>query len=385
MDFSYSEEQQMLKESVGKFTQQRYDFDTRTRIAASEAGYSEENWKLFAELGWLTVPFSEADGGFGDSAVDLMVMMEEFGKAMLVEPYLPSAVLAGRLLAALGGAERKAELLPALMAGNLQLAMAWAESGSRYNLANVRLSARSEQGDIVLDGAKINVLNGANAGNLLVTARENGAVADREGVSVFLVDRDAAGVDVQAYANLDGSRAARITFNEVSVPESARLGEPGKALPAVEAVIDHATVAVCAQAVGALDALLRKTVEYSKTRKQFGVHIGSFQALQHRMADMFIECQLARSITVMAAMQLDSGDSAQSKAAAVSAAKSRVGKAIRRVGQEAVQIHGGIGMTDELDVSHLFRQVTGLELLFGDADFHTSRFARLQGAAGTPR
>jgi len=380
MDFSHSEEQQMLGESVGKFIQQQYDFDTRNRIAASDAGFSAENWKLFAELGWLTVPFSEEDGGFGDSAVDLMVMMEEFGKAMLVEPFLPSVVLAGRLLAALGSPQQKAELLPALMAGNLQLALAWAEPGSRYNLANVRLSARSESGDCILDGSKINVLNGSNADKLLVIAREGGAVADREGVSAFLVDRGAAGLDVQAYANLDSCRAARITFSEVAVPQSARLGAPGGALAALEKVIDHATVAVCAQAVGALDSLLQKTVEYSKTRKQFGTHIGSFQALQHRMTDMFMECQLARSITVMAAMQLDSSVSARDKAAAVSAAKSRVGKAIRRVGQEAIQIHGGIGMTNELDVSHLFRQVTGIELLFGDSDFHTRRFARLQAA-----
>lgn len=380
MDFSYSEEQQMLKESVGKFVQQQYDFDSRNRIAASETGYSDENWKLFGELGWLTVPFNEADGGFGDSAVDLMVMMEEFGKAMLVEPYLASVVLAGRLLAALGSEEQKTELLPSLMAGNLQLALAWAESGSRYNLANVRLGARSEGGNFVLDGTKVNVLNGPSADKLLVTARESGGATDSGGISAFLVDREAAGVHVQAYANLDGGQAAKITFREVEIPVSARLGEAGGALTALEQVVDHATVAVCAQAVGALDALLRKTVEYSKTRKQFGVHIGSFQALQHRMADMFMECQLARSITVMAAMQLDSDESAADKSAAVSAAKSRVGKAIRRVGQEAVQIHGGIGMTDELDVSHLFRQVTGLELLFGDADFHTGRFARLQAA-----
>ena len=380
MDFSHSEEQQMLKESVGKFVRQQYDFDTRNRIAASETGYSEENWKLFAELGWLTVPFAGEDGGFGDSAVDLMVMMEEFGKAMLLEPFLPSVVLAGRLLAALGDARQKEELLPALMAGNLQLACAWAESGSRYNLANVRLSTRGEDGNVILSGTKVNVLNGPNADKLLVTARESGAVTGREGLSVFLVDRNAPGVDMRAYANMDGCRAARISFNEVSVPESARLGKPGGAYESLERVFDHATAAVCAQAVGALDALLQKTVEYSKTRKQFGVHIGSFQALQHRMADMFIECQLARSITVMAAMQLDSGAPWRSRSAAVSAAKSRLGRAIRKVGQEAVQIHGGIGMTDELDVSHLFRQVTGLELLFGDADYHTARFARLQNA-----
>jgi len=380
MDFSHSEQQLLLQQSVSKFLQQRYDFESRNRIAASETGFSSENWKLFAELGWLAVPFSEADGGFGGSAVDLMVMMEEFGKAMLVEPYLASVVLAGRLLAALGDPKQKASLLPPLLAGDLQLACAWAESGSRYNLANVRLDAREEAGRIVLNGTKINVLNGPNADKLLVIARESGGVTDRDGISALLVDRRQHGVGVEAHANIDGVRAARIAFSEVAVPESARLGAPGGALPALERVIDYAIVAVCAQALGALDSLLRKTVEYSKTRKQFGVHIGSFQALQHRMADMFIECQQARSITIMAAMQLDSNEPVRSKAAAASAAKSRLGKAMRKVGQEAIQLHGGIGMTDECDVSHLFRQVTALELLFGDTAFHTARFAHLQAA-----
>lgn len=377
MDFSYSEEQQMLQESVQKFVQKNYDFDSRKKIMASPMGYSEENWQLFAELGWLTVPFDEEDGGFGGRAVDVMVMMEEFGKAMLVEPFLPTAVLAGKLISALGSDEQKASLLPSIMSGELQLAVAYAESGSRYNLANVATRAEAKGDEVVINGSKIFVLNGQGAQHLLVTARESGAATDATGISVFLVDSKASGVSMASFPTVDGRQAAAIDFKAVKVPVSARLGKAGDALTALSAVVDQATTAVCAEAVGALEALLRKTVEYSKTRKQFDVPIGSFQALQHRMADMFIECQMARSIVLRAAMMLDSKESPEAKAKAVSAAKCRVGKAIRKVGQEAIQIHGGIGMTDELDVAHLFKRVTAIDVLFGNDDFHAGRFATL--------
>lgn len=367
----------MLQESVQKFVQKSYDFDTRNKILASAKGYSEDNWKLFAELGWLTVPFQEEDGGFGGSAVDLAVMMEEFGKAMLVEPFIATAVLAGGLVSEQGDAKQKAGLLPKIMGGELQLACAYAEAGSRYNLANIKTAAKLEGDSVVLNGAKTAVLNGANADLLLVVARDSGAATEREGVSVYLVESASAGVSIQSFANVDGKQSAELTLKDVSVPVSARLGEAGTALAALERVIDRATLAVSAEAVGAMESLLQKTVEYSKTRKQFGTAIGTFQALQHRMADMFIECQLARSIVIMAAMKLDSGEDATEKTKAVSAAKSRIGKAIRKVGQEAIQIHGGIGMTEELDVGHLFKLVTADEIMFGNTDFHTERFASL--------
>ncbi len=377
MDFSYSDEQQMLQESVQKFVHKSYSFDARKKIMASSSGYSEENWRLFAELGWLTVPFSEADGGFGGRSVDLMVMMEEFGKALLVEPFLPTAILGGGVLSELGSAQQKETLLTAVMDGSLQLALAYAEAGSRFNLANVTTTATKKGDELIIDGTKIFVLNGQSANYLLVTAREAGAATDANGISVILVDSKAAGISMVPYPTVDGRQAAQIQFKSVSVPVASRLGVAGKAHAALSQVIDRATVAVCAEATGALEALLRKTVEYSKTRKQFDVPIGSFQALQHRMADMFIECQLARSIVLRAAMMLDSQGGPVEKAKAVSAAKSRVGKAIFKVGQEAIQIHGGIGMTDELDVAHLFKRVTANSLLFGDSDFHTSRFATL--------
>ena len=377
MDFSYTEEQKMLQDSVQKFVQKSYGFDTRNKIIASDSGYSEENWQLFADLGWLTVPFNEADGGFGGSVVDLTVMMEEFGKAILVEPFTPTAVLCGGLIGELADTAQKAELIPQIMEGKLQLACAYAETNSRYNLANVKTTATAEGDSVTITGTKINVLNGDNAQILLVVARESGADTDREGISIYLVDANAKGVAIQSYANVDGKRAAKITFDKVVVATTARLGNAGGALPALEMVIDRATVGVSAEAVGALEALLQKTVEYSKVRKQFGSAIGTFQALQHRMADMFIECQLARSIVVMAAMKLDSDEDDIEKMKAVSAAKSRVGKAIRNVGQDAIQIHGGIGMTEELDVGHLFKRVTALDVMFGNTDYHTARFASL--------
>jgi alkylation response protein AidB-like acyl-CoA dehydrogenase len=357
VDFSFTGEQQMLQ--------------------ASDIGFSIDNWNLFAELGWLTVPFQEEDGGFGGSAVDLMVMMEALGKGMVVEPFIPTAVMAGGLISRLGTVEQKADLLPAIMCGELQLACAISEPGSRFNLANVATTAAAKGDGFVISGSKVAVLNGAQADRLLVVARSSGAAQDRQGISVFLVDAKAAGVTRQGYTQIDGHGAATVQLDGVEVSANACLGTPGEALAGLEQVVDIATVAVASEAVGALDALLQKTVEYSKTRKQFGVPIGTFQALQHRMADMFVECQLARSIVLMAAMKLDSSASETEKAKAVSAAKSRVGKALIKVSQEAVQLHGGIGITDELDVAHLFKRVTAIETLFGNTDFHTRRFASL--------
>lgn len=377
MDFSYSDEQQMLQDSVQKFVLSQYDFDTRHKILKSDRGFSEEYWSLFAELGWLTVPFREEDGGFGGSAVDLMVVMEEFGKGMVVEPFLPTAVISGGLVSELGNAAQKEELISAVMEGGLQLATAYAEADSRFNLASVATSAVKNGDSYTLNGSKTLVLNGPSADKLVVIARTSGSQFDRDGISAFLVDASAAGVSKRAYTAVDGHRAAEIHLKDVTVPADALLGKEGGALVALEAVVDRAALAVSAEAVGAMDCLLKKTVEYAKTRKQFGVAIGTFQALQHRMSEMFIECQLARSIVIMAAMKLDSSVSAEEKAKAVSAAKSRVGRAMRKVGQESVQIHGGIAVTDELDVGHYFKRVTTIENLFGNTDHHTLRYAAL--------
>jgi len=379
VDFSYTDVQQMLQDSVQKFVQKSYDFDTRNTILNSEKGFSDENWQLFAELGWLAVPFSEEDGGLGGSAVDLMVIMEEFGKANLIEPYTAAAVLSGSLVAELATGEAKTMLVESIIGGELLLASAFAEPGSRFNPGSVATSAAAtaDGDDVILNGTKVAVENGPNANKLLVSARESGDVRDAQGISVFVVDASTPGISMRSYQTVDGKMASEVTLTDVKVPASNRLGEAGAALPAIEVATNRAIVAVSAEAVGALEVLLQKTVEYSKTRKQFGTPIGTFQALQHRMADMFIQCQLARSIVIMAAMILDGDDSAEEKARAVAAAKSRIGKAIKDVGQEAIQIHGGIAMTEELDVGHLFKRVTALDLAFGDGDYHTQRFAQL--------
>lgn len=377
MDFSYSDEQQMLQDSVQKFVKGQYDFDTRKKVIESDKGFSADYWNLFAELGWLTVPFKEEDGGFGGLAVDLMVVMEEFGKGMVVEPFLATAVLSGGLISELGNDAQKQELLGAIMEGKLQLATAYAEADSRYNLASVATTATKSGDGYVISGEKVVVFNGPAADKFLVIARTSGDKFDRDGISVFVVDADASGVSTRGYTAVDGHRAAEVSLNDVKVSADALLGAEGKALPALEVVVDRMTLAVSAEAVGAMACLLQKTVEYSKTRKQFGVAIGSFQALQHRMAEMFIECELARSVVIMAAMKLDSSASATEKAKMVAAAKSRVGRAMRKVGQEAVQIHGGIAITDELDVGHYFKRVTTIEHQFGDTDYQTMRFAVL--------
>ena len=377
MDFSYTEVQQMLQDSVQKFVQKSYDFDTRNTIIGSEKGYSVDNWQLFAELGWLAVPFSEEDGGLGGSAVDLMVIMEEFGKANLVEPYTATAVLGGALVANLATGKQKEGLLQRIIRGELQIAPALAEPTSRYNPASVATSASAVGEQIILNGTKIAVENGPNADTFLVSAREAGEMRDVEGISVFAVEAGAPGVSIRKYRTVDGKQAAEVILEQVSVAVGSRLGEAGAALPGIESALNRSLVAVSAEAVGALEVMLQKTVEYSKTRRQFGTAIGTFQALQHRMADMFIQCQLARSIVIMAAMSLDSDDSSVEKTKAVAAAKSRVGRAIKSVGQEAIQIHGGIAMTEELDVGHFFKRVTALDLAYGDGDYHTQRFAAL--------
>lgn len=375
MDFSYSEEQQMLQASIGKFISQDYDWDSRQALAKSASGFSAEHWQLFAELGWLTVPFKEADGGFGGSAVDLIVMMEEFGKGLLVEPFLANTVLAGTVLAETASEEQKSELLQPLMAGELQLAFAYAEPQSRYEAAAVACSAELANEQLVINGHKAVVLNGEAAEKLLVSVRTAGGSTDRDGISLVWVDANAPGVRRTSYATVDGQRAADIWFDKVTVPAANLLGEIGGAVAVIELALDRAALAACAEAVGAMQVSLTKTVEYSKIRKQFKVTLSTFQALQHRMANMFIEVEQAKSILLMAAMEMDRLDGRAAKA--LSAAKSRIGKAARLVGQESIQIHGGIGVTDELDVGHYFKRLTAIQFSFGSTDYHTARFAEL--------
>jgi alkylation response protein AidB-like acyl-CoA dehydrogenase len=375
MNFDLSEEQQMLVDSIGKFLKNDYDFEVRRKLAKSELGFSRDNWKTYAELGWLSVPFSADNGGFGGSTVDLMLMHEQFGKAMVVEPLIPTLILGGRLIELLGSAQQKETLLSAVIQGELQLALASNERIARNNPAIVGTTATAAGSDYVLNGEKIVVLNGAAADKLLVTARTSGAVDAADGISVFLVDANAPGIERTGYATVDGLRAADIRFTHVKVSAANLLGTAGAALEAVETVLDEATLALCAEAVGAMDVMYKTTVEYCKTRKQFGTPIGKFQVLQFRMVDMFIAHEQSKSMIYMAALRALEGRDAARKA--ISAAKVQIGKSSRKVGQEAIQLHGGMGMTDELNVGYYFKRVTAFDALFGNVDFHLERYTQV--------
>jgi len=375
MNFTLSEEQQMLKDSVEKFLQQNYEFETRRALADSELGYSEENWKLFAELGWLSVPFAEASGGFGGSMVDVITLIEALGKSLATEPFVASLILGGRLVELLGDAEQKQGIIPSLISGDIQLALAHTERGGGGDPACVGCEAYRYGDDYLLTGEKVMVLNGPGADKLLVTARSSGDKRHRQGIEVFLVDAAISGISKRSYRTLDGMRAADIHFDQVRLPAAARLGEPASNIAAIESVIDEALVAFAAEAIGAMEILTHDTVEYAKTRKQFGTAVGKFQALQFRMVDMWIAHQQSRSALYLAALGQSEGGSVAQRAA--SALKVKTTKASRFVGEQAVQIHGGIGTTDELRVGHYFKRLLCIEALLGSMDYHLDRYARV--------
>jgi pimeloyl-CoA dehydrogenase small subunit len=379
MDFSYTEEQALLRNSVARFLADNYDFDTFQRVSRAEPGWRPEIWRQFAELGLLGASLPEDFGGLGGGPIETMVVMEEFGKALVVEPYVPAVVIAGSLLRHAGSEAQNQEWLPKIAGGDAVLAFAFAEPQGRYNLADLTTTAKKQGSGYVLNGQKAVVLGGPWADTLIVTARTAGAQRDVQGVSVFLVDKKSKGISTRDYPTIDGLRASEITFENVEVPESSLIGAADNGLPSIERAVDDAMVAHCAEAVGAMKVLLDTTVEYSKTRKQFGVPIGKFQVLQHRMVDMFIHYEESVSITLMATLKL--GDSDVERRKAASAAKVRIGRAGRFVGQQAVQIHGGMGMTDELNVGHYFKRVTMIDTLYGNADHHLKRYASADQSA----
>ena len=373
MDFSYNEIQEMLDDSVGKFIANDYGFETRQKYAGSEKGYSPDVWQTFAELGWTSVPFSEEDGGFGGGPADLMVLMLRFGKGLVVEPYLANIILAGGALRRAASAEQKAKWLHPIIAGELQAALAYAEPQSRYDIADVKTTAEADGDGWVISGSKGVVFNGGNAELLVVAARTSGAQTDENGITLFAVPADSDGISVRSYPTVDGQQAAEILFDKVAVGSDAVLGEPGEGFAALDATIDEATLAVSAEAVGIMQIMTEKTVEYSKDRMQFGVPIGSFQALQHRMVDMFTECEQSYSLLLWATMRAAQGDSDAKRA--ISSIKYQVGTAGRKVGQEAVQIHGGMGVSWEVDIAHYFKRLTAIDQILGNSDFHLDRLA----------
>ena len=372
MDFSLSDEQSMLADSVARFIDNDYDFENRQQIAEDGVGYSRELWKTYAELGWTAVPFSGDDGGLDGGPIELILMMEQFGRGLVVEPYLATVVLAGGALRRAATPEQKEKWLSAIIEGRIQAALAFAEPQARFEISDVTTKAEANGNGFILDGQKNLVLNGGNADLLIIPARTGGAQSDQNGITLFAVASATAGIDRKDYTTVDAHHAADISLKDVHVDSESILGEVGQGYPTLEAVIDEATLAVCAEAVGILRTLHDKTVEYAKNRVQFGVPIGSFQALQHRMVDTLVACEQTRSLLLWAAMLNADGDADARKA--ISALKYQIGTAGRLVAQEAVQIHGGMGVTWELDISHYFKRFTAIELLFGNADFHLDRY-----------
>ena len=374
MDFSLSEEQQLLKDSVDRFIREEYELSKRRALVASNDGYSEENWSKMAELGWLAASLPEEYGGFGGGPVDTMVVMESFGRGLVVEPYYATVVLGGTAVQQGGADALKQELLPQMAEGKLKMAFAYAEKQARYDLHDIELKAEKDGDGYVLSGEKGVVFHAAAADKIVVTARTSGGSRDEKGITVFLVDAGAKGLSRRDYPTVDGLRASELSFDKVRA--DAVLGEVDNGLPLVETIAQHGIAAIAAEAVGCMDVLLNTTNEYLKTREQFGQPIGKFQVLQHRMADMFIKCEEARSMCYLATMRLDDPDAAE-RAKTASATKVQIGESARFVGQNSVQLHGGMGMTDELSVGHYFKRLTMIDTMFGDHNYHLKRYANM--------
>jgi alkylation response protein AidB-like acyl-CoA dehydrogenase len=374
MDFNYSGEQMAMQETLRRFIERDYGFERRREFARSDLGYSAEAWAQFAELGLLSLPFPEEFAGLGGNGVDIMLVMEQAGRGLLLEPFMSTVVMCGGLIRDAGSASLKARLLPAIGAGKIKMALASHEAGGRYDLSQVACTALSDGGGWRLSGLKTVVLDAASADHFLVSARSRGEHRDANGVSLFLVDRRTPGVSLYGYPTQSGGRAADLKLDGVALPVDALVGERDAGLPVVERAVDRGIAALCAEAVGIIAALNEATLNYLKTRKQFGVPIGKFQALQHRMADMFIAAEQARSMAVNAAVYVDS-ENAAVRRRAVSAAKAYVGQAGRLVGQEAVQMHGAMGVVDDFIVSHYFKRLTMIDMTFGDTGHHLARFS----------
>ena len=381
MDFSFSEEQTLLRNTIESFLQDNYGFDARKAIIKSEEGMSNKNWQQIAELGLLGVPFSEADGGLDFGPVETMIVAEEFGKGLVVEPYIQTVVTCGGFLRR-ASEEQRQEHLPKIISGEEIWAFAYAEPQGRFNLSDIKVSASKKSSSLgripsndayILNGNKCVVSAAPWAQKLIVTARTSGEQAEKEGISLFVVDKSTPGVSTRDYKTVDGSMASEVLFENVTLNSNSLIGEEGKAYPLIELVADETIAALCAEAIGAMSVLNDATVEYCKTRKQFGQPIGKFQVLQHRMVDMFMQYEQSVSMTYMVNLKLGEGESERTKAA--SGAKVQICNASKFIGQNAVQLHGGMGMTDELNVGHYFKRLAMIETQFGNADHHLKKYS----------
>lgn len=376
MDFSLSSEQEMIRDSVNRFVEKNYSFNKYLETVSTDSQMQAKTWQQFAEFGWLGQPLPEAAGGYGGDAVDTSLITEGLGNGMVLEPFIASVVFAGNLIAKAGNSDQHEALIAPLVEGNKQLAVAFAERISRYNPAWCATTAKASDDGYVLAGEKHGVANGANAETFIISARTSGKAGETAGISLFIVDANTPGLTVKSYKTLGGGTAAELTLNDVRVGDDALLGAPGEGFAPLEHALDYAIAAACADALGAMKALLKRTAEYAGQRKQFGVPIGSFQVIQHKLVDMFIEVEQSTSMVLQAAVQADNDDRIIRRKA-ISGAKAYLNKSSKFVAQWAVQLHGGIGVTEELDVGHYFRRLTGFNLMFGDREYHLKQFATL--------
>ena len=375
MNFDFTEEQGMLRDSVARFVQDHYDFHTRNQLVASEAGFSHQNWQTFAELGWLSIPFAEIHGGFGGSVVDTMLIMEQLGQGLVAEPYMASVLLFGGLVEALGSAAHQSALLPPLIAGELQGAFAFLERDSRFNLDSVNTTARLEDGSFIINGEKTMVFNGAAADHFVVSVRTSGTAGDLEGISLLLVDANSKGLEKTRYRVMDGQLVVNLGFSDVKVSSDAVLGLPGAAYPAMVAVTNRCTLALCAEAIGIMGKLNAITVDYTRNREQFGVPIGSFQALQHRMVDTFMAYEQVKSLLYRAVCAELEGSADNLRS--LHALKVLVERSAQHIGAESIQLHGGMGLTEEMPVGHYVQRLMMINTMFGDGDYHQQQFTAL--------
>ncbi len=381
MDFELSDEQRLLKDSVERLAAQRYDFEARKKYMKENDGWSRDMWRQYVALGLTALPFAEEHGGIGGGPVETMIVMEAFGRALALEPYFATVVLGGGFLRHGASDTVRRDLLPKVAAGETLLAFAHTERQSRYDLADVATMATKEDSGYDLEGAKSLALHGDVADKLIVSARVSGAQRDRNGIGLFLVDAKAPGVSVRGYPTVDGLRAAEVMLTGVKVDADAVIGEPGNAYPLIEQVVDSSIAALSAEAVGAMSAMHDITVDFLKQRKQFGVPIGNFQVLQHRAGEMLIALEQARSMAMLATMMSEEPNAAERRKA-IAAAKVQIGRSAKFVGESAIQMHGGIGMTMEYKVGHYFKRVTMIDKMFGDADHHLVALARMGGIVG---
>lgn len=376
MDFSLNEEQQLLKDSVDRFVRENYGLADRRKLVASADGFGRDNWRVMAELGWLGAALPEEYGGIGGGPVETMVIMEGFGRGLVVEPYFASIVLGGNLILQGGTDAARREILPQLAEGRIQLAFGFAERQSRYDLFDVETKAAKNGSGYVLSGHKGVVLHGGGADKIVISARTAGARREKAGITLFAVDGAAEGVTRRAYQTVDGLRAAEVTLENVEVSSNAVIGDVDGGLPLIEDAARRGIAALAAEAVGVMDTMQSLTNDYLKTRQQFGRPLGKFQALQHRMVDILIACEESRSAALIATLRLDDEDASR-RDRAVAAAKVKIGQSGRFIGQSAIQLHGGMGMTDEMHISHYFKRLTMIDMMFGDHAYHLKRYPAL--------